>query len=159
MKHILTFALVGALAACASSPQPVDPAPGGATPPPAPGVAGAATARSAVETFLATIKRQDIQATALIWGTDKGPARDQMTREYQEKAIIIMQCDLAHDSYAILTDAPAPGDKRVFQVQLTNRSRTAQTPFVAVEGPRDRWYVESAELEPVKDFCRNPPQG
>jgi hypothetical protein len=159
VKQLLNLALAGTLAACASSPQPVDTAPGGGVPQTVSGEPGAASPRAAVERFLDTIKRQDIQATALVWGTNRGAARDQMTRDYQEKAIIIMQCYLAHDSYTILTDAPAEDDKRVFQVQLTNGSRTAQTPFVTVEGPDDRWFVESAELDPVKDFCRNPPQG
>jgi hypothetical protein len=157
VKQLLTLALAGGLAACASSPQSAEPTPAGGAPQPVSGQAGATSPRAAVEWFLETIERQDIQATALIWGTNKGAARDQMTREYQEKAIIIMQCYLAHDRYTILNDSPGENEKRIFQVQLTNGSRTAQTPFVAVEGPNDRWYVESAELEPVKEFCRNPP--
>lgn len=158
MKQFVTLALAVSLAACASSPPSADPAPAaGGVPQTVSGQLGAASPREAVERFLETIERQDIQATAVIWGTDKGPARDQMTREYQEKAIIVMQCYLAHDGYTILNDAPGENGKRVFLVQLTNKQRTAQTPFVAVEGPNRRWYVESADLEPVKDFCRNPP--
>lgn len=159
MKQVLTLALAALIAACASSPQPAGPSPVSAAPMPAGGEDGAASPRQALDRFLETIARQDIQATASIWGTKDGPARDQMARDVLEKRIIVMQCYLAHDSYVILNDSPAPDDKREFQVQLTNNSRTAQTPFVAVEGPNDRWYIESAQLEPVKDFCRNPPQG
>ena len=67
--------------------------------------------------------------------------------------------ECAAQRLAMVMFPPAEDDKRVFQVQLTNGSRTAQTPFVTVEGPNDRWFVESAELDPVKEFCRNPPQG
>ena len=159
MKQLLTLALAGTMAACASSPRSVEPSSDGSPMPAVSGEAGAASPRAAVDRFLETIKNQDIQATSMVWGTDKGAARDQMTRDYQEKAIIIMQCYLAHDSYTVLTDAPAGNDKRVFQVEMKNGARTAQTPFVAVKGPRSRWFVESAELDPVKEFCRNPPPG
>jgi hypothetical protein len=158
VKQILAVVLAGVLAGCASQPQQVETGLPGSTPSASTTEAGAADPRAAVDRFLDTIKRQDIQATSMVWGTDKGPARDQMTRDYQEKAIIIMQCYLAHDDYRIVNDAPGQSGKRVFQVTLVNSQRERTTPFTAVEGPRRRWFVESAELDPVKDFCRNPPQ-
>lgn len=157
MKRILTLALAGVLAACGSQPQPSTPAPSPGTPIPSRGGDGAPSPRAALDRFLETIKQQDIQATASIWGTQKGPAREQIERVELEKRIIIMQCYLAHDSFNVLNDSPGEDDKRSFLVQLSSRGRTAQTTFVAVEGPSDRWYIESADLTPVQEFCRNPP--
>lgn len=123
------------------------------------GEVGAATARQAVERFLDAMRRQDIQATALIWGTEKGAARDQMERRELEMRVLIMQCYLAHDTHTILSDAPGTSGKRSFDVSLVNRNRERRTPVLVVQGPRDRWYVENVELDPVKEFCRNPPRG
>lgn len=157
MKRIITLALAGVLASCGGQQQTTTtPSPTGA-PVAARGGDGAPSARAALDRFLETIDQQDIQATASIWGTSKGPARDQIERVELEKRIIIMQCYLAHDSYDVLNDSPAADNKREFRVQLTNGGRSAQTTFVAVEGPGRRWYIESAQLEPVQDFCRNPP--
>jgi hypothetical protein len=163
VKRYLLITLLLAAAACAqrpaAEPQPA-PAPSDA-PPAATGAAGAtgaASARAAVESFLAAMRAQDVQATALIWGTKDGPARDsdKMTRTQLEQRVLIMQCFLKHDRHRIVNDLPAAEGKRALQVELTNQGQTRQTTFTAVQGPRDRWYVENAELEPVKDFCRNP---
>lgn len=156
VKHALAIALAGLVAGCATSPRQVD-SPTPTTTTSTSFEVGAATPRAAIDRFLETIKQQDIQATAMVWGTNKGPARDQMTREYQEKAIIIMQCYLAHDSFRVINDAPGEDGKRIFQVTLTNAQRDRTAPFTVVKGPRDRWYVEYVPLEPLADFCRNPP--
>ena len=96
---------------------------------------------------------------SIIWGSDKGPARDQIERQELEKRELIMQCMLTHDRFRILTEAPATGGKRVFRVELQRGSLTRATNFTSVQGPSDRWYVESADLEPVKDLCRQMPTG
>lgn len=157
MKHALALALAGLVAGCATSPRQTDSTPTTSPTPSASFEAGASTPRGAVDRFLETIKQQDIQATAMVWGTAKGAARDQMEREYQEKAIIIMQCYLAHDSYRVLNDAPGEDGKRILQVALTNAQRERTAPFTVVKGPRDRWFVEYVPLEPLSEFCRNPP--
>lgn len=121
-------------------------------------VAGAANPRAAVEEFLAAIRAEDIQTLTIKWGYAKGPARDGEKREQLEKSALIMQCYLDHESYRILNDSPGVPGKRVFRVELTNGPISRQTNFTTVEGPGSRWYVESADLEPVSDICRNPPR-
>lgn len=96
---------------------------------------------------------------SIIWGSEKGPARDLIERRELEKRELIMQCMLAHDRFRILNEGPGQAGKRVFRVELTRGPITRATNFTATQGPSERWYVESADLEPVKDLCRNMPTG
>lgn len=121
-----------------------------------PNVTGAATARAAVESFLAAVKAQDLQAMAIIWGTDKGAARDVAPRDQLEKRELIMQCYLSHDRYQILSERTI-GAKQQFHVQLTRGRVTRETDFTTIAGPGGRWYLEGADLKPVADLCANPP--
>jgi hypothetical protein len=120
--------------------------------------AGADSPRAAVEDFLKAVRAQDLQAMSTVWGTQKGPARDQMDRNYLEKAELIMQCFFAHDRYRIVNDLPgAESGKRTFRVELSNSGRTRETNFYVVQGRGSRWYVENADMDPVKEFCTNRP--
>lgn len=123
---------------------------------PAPGTSltGAAAPRLAVEQFLAAVKAQDLQAMSVVWGTDKGPARDQLERSELEKREIIMQGCYDHDSFRILEEGPAPNGERSVRVELTRARRTATPTFLMVKGPSDRWYVRDAGINAMRDFCR-----
>lgn len=159
MKRYLFLSLIAAAtAACAARPSETAPSTGAA--PAARGnQTGGATPREVVEAFLAAVRKQDVQATAALWGTADGPAlgSDKMTRTQMEQRVLIMQCFLAHDASRVLNDLPSTEGKRLIRVELTNAGRARQTNFTVVQGPRSRWYVESADLDPVKEFCRNVP--
>ncbi len=118
---------------------------------------GAPAPRTAVEQFLAAVRAQDLQAMSTIWGSSKGPARDQIERSELEKRELIMQCMLSHERFRILGETGGSEGRRVFRVELQRSSITRATNFTTVEGPSDRWYVESADLDPVKDLCRQMP--
>jgi hypothetical protein len=120
---------------------------------------GAPAPRTSVEQFLAAVRAQDLQAMSIIWGTEKGPARDQIERTALEKRELVMQCMLSHDRFRILNEASGSDGRRVFRVELQRGSMTRATNFTAVQGPSNRWYVERADLEPVKDLCRQMPTG
>jgi hypothetical protein len=158
VKQIRILALAAFLSACGGQPQTeTSPAPR-TSPTVSSSEQGGATPAEALQRFLESIQRQDIQATQLVWGTSRGSVlNSDIPRVEQEKRIIIMQCYLAHDSYRVQNDAPGEDGRRVFRVEFTNRNRVRTTSLTLVRGPRDRWYVESAALEPVQDFCRNPP--
>jgi hypothetical protein len=115
---------------------------------------GAPAPRTAVEQFLAAVRAQDLQAMSVVWGSEKGPARDLIERQELEKRELVMQCMLTHDRFRILSEAPGADGKRVFRVELRRGTVTRATNFTSVRGPSDRWYVETADLEPVKDLCR-----
>lgn len=123
---------------------------------PAPGVplTGAAAPKLAVDQFLAAVKAQDLQAMSVVWGTDKGPARDQLERSELEKREIIMQGCYDHDQYRILEEGPAPNGERFVKVEITRARKTATPTFALVKGPSDRWYVRDAGITAMKDFCK-----
>lgn len=122
----------------------------------APNAVGAASGNGAVESFLKAAKGQDLQAMSAIWGTVKGPARDQMKRDELEKRLIIMQCTLTHDKWVYLEDRPRlqTGGRQEFQVELSLGQRSAKTSVTTVAGPGGRWFLEDINLLPLKEFCR-----
>jgi hypothetical protein len=113
---------------------------------------GAPAPRLAVEHFLNAVKSQDIQAMSSIFGTNSGPARDHIDRVELEKRMLIMQCFFNHDKFRITGEGMQAG-KRVFQLELTLGTLTRQTSAQVVEGPSQRWYVESLDIAAVRDFC------
>jgi hypothetical protein len=122
-------------------------------PPTTAGTAGAATPREAVNRFMAAAKVQDLQAMSNIWGTPAGPASSTMGKEELEMRELIMMRCLKHDSYAILSEAPAADAERVFSVELRLRNFAARSPFTTTRGPQNRWYVKTFEIEPLRDIC------
>jgi hypothetical protein len=117
---------------------------------------GAASAKESVELFMRAVKAQDLQTMSAVWGTVKGPAREQMEREELEKRLIIIQCKLDHLSWSFVEDRPRllAGGKQDFQVQLRDKQAQATTTFTTILGPSGRWFVEIVDMAPLSDFCR-----
>jgi hypothetical protein len=90
---------------------------------------------------------------ARVWGTKDGSALATLPRDELEKRELINIRCLSHDNYDIISEAPATAGKRAFAVMLRRKDQTRTTNFYAVTGPSGRWYVESFEPEPLKDFC------
>jgi hypothetical protein len=119
-----------------------------------PQMVGGANPRAAVEDFLAAVRAQDLQAMSVVFGTSRGPSRDNMDREQLDKRLIILQCYFFHDKSRILGEGPGEGGHRVFTVELT-RGRLTRTPrFYTVAGPGGRWFVDDMEIAVVREFCR-----
>jgi len=126
----------------------------GRNPRPGEALTGAPAPRLAVEQFLAAVKAQDLQAMSVVWGTSKGPARDQLDRTELEKREIIMQGCYDHDRFRILEETPAPDGERFVKVEIVRSGKTATPTFAMVKGPSDRWYVRDAGITAMRDFCR-----
>jgi hypothetical protein len=137
------------LAACSSATQR-NPSPGGNQ------LTGGATPQLAVEAFMRAIRVKDLQAMGAAFGTNKGPARDNMDRTELEKREIILACYFAHDSYRVLSEASGKADHREIHVELKRGNLTRQSTFYTIEGPNDRWYVDNMDIAAVRDFCGNP---
>ena len=143
MRKWIGIALAFAVIAC------------GKKPPTGTVLTGAPAPRRAVEMFLAAVKAQDLQAMSVVWGTEKGPARDQMERTELEKREIIMQGCYDHDRYQIVEDSPAPNGARYVRVSITRGSKTKTPNFLTVKGPSDRWYVSDADFASMRELCRS----
>jgi len=115
---------------------------------------GASTPRMAVEQFLAAVRAQDLQAMSAVFGTTRGPSRDNMDREQLDKRLIILQCYFYHDKFRILGENPGEGGHRVFLVELTRGRLTRSPRFYTIEGPGGRWFVDNMEIAAVREFCR-----
>lgn len=110
--------------------------------------------RVALDQFLAAVRAKDLQAMSAAWGNKEGPVRESkvMTRDEVERRELILLCYFKHDKYRVLAEQPAVDDERVLQVELTKGTISRTTNFFLAHGP-DRWYVRSADLEPVRDLC------
>ena len=114
---------------------------------------GGATPRAAVEQFLTAVRAQDLQAMSTVFGTSRGPSRDNMDREQLEKRLIILQCYFNHEKFRILGEVPGEAGHRVITVELT-RGRLVKSPrFYTIRGPGDRWFVDNMEIAAVAQFC------
>jgi hypothetical protein len=130
---------------------------GGSTPAPlAGGAGGAATSRDAIDAFMGAVKVQDLQTMSAVWGTSRGPAREQIEREELEKRLIIIQCKLDHETWSYAEDRPRllAGGKQEFRVRLKQKQAEAVTSFTTILAGDGKWYVEIVDLEPLGEFCR-----
>ena len=146
MRKLLISLLL--LAACrkhtVEAPSPARPSPS----------AAASSARPALDAFLSAVRNQDLQAMSTVWGDKNGSVRDGkvMTREdMEQRELVLMRC-FKHDAFRVLGEAPAPDKERVLTVELTRGTKRYTTDFYAVKGP-ERWYIRSANMEPVKSLC------
>ena len=112
--------------------------------------------RPALAAFLSSVRAQDLQAMSAVWGDKDGPVRDnkKMSREDMERRELILMCYFRHDKYRVLGDNPGPNGERVLQVELTKGTLSRTTNFYLARGG-DRWYVRSADMEPVRDLCQS----
>jgi hypothetical protein len=116
--------------------------------------AGSAGPRSALDAFLAAIRAKDLQALGAVWGDKNGAIRDtkRISREEVEQRELLLMCYFNHESFKVLSDAPAPGGERIMVVTLTKGTLSRTTNFYLVSG-ENRWYVRSADVDPVRDLC------
>ena len=149
--HVKRIALLLLVAvACRSAPTHTNPTTGVVQ------LTGASSPREAVQSFLGAVNSQDLQAMSVIWGTSKGPIRDQLPRAEMEKRELIMQCYLTHDKFDIQSDARTGEGLHKLGVSITKGNLTRETNFITVQGPSERWYVQDVPLEPIRDLCANP---
>jgi hypothetical protein len=115
---------------------------------------GATGPRAALDAFLSAIRSKDLQQLGAVWGDKDGAIRDskRISRDELEQRELLLMCYFSHESFKVLSDAPAVQGERVMSVSLTKGTMTRTTNFYLVSGS-DRWYVRSADIEPVRDLC------
>jgi len=137
----VALALAFALAGCSS-------ARGGS------GQTGAPTSVGAVERFLGAARAHDAQSMSAMWGTSDGPMQKRVSEAETEKRMIVIQCFLTHDQARVTGERAMSGGGRHVTVELKQKELVRSTRFTAVPGPGERWYVESFDIEAVRDLCR-----
>ncbi len=146
MRKLVLLAVI--LAACSRNPAPVLGTGGSAG-----GLTGASDARSGVTMFLNAVAAQDLQAMSVVWGTEKGPARDNLDRNELDRRLIIIQSCYRHDTFTIAEETSGPNGHRFVKVAIT-RGRETRTPnFDMVQGPLQRWYVLDADFNAMRSMC------
>jgi hypothetical protein len=141
------------VAACHGGAAKSTPAVRPAGAPFASGSGGATSGRAAVVAFLAAARNEELQAMAAVWGTAAGPARNTIPRDELEKRELIMMCFLRHDRYSLVSDTEFTGGQRRVEVELEQGMLVRRTSFTVVPGADKRWYVQSFDMEAVRDFC------
>lgn len=146
MKKLLALVALVGVAACHSTPSPG----------PNSDVAGAATPSAAVRAFFNAVRAGDLQAMSAVWGTRSGPAEATVAHDELEKREVILQCYFNHDALTLLDERAHMDGRHVFRVELTRGGQRRITSATTVQGPSNRWYVESLDIAAVRDFCSPP---
>ncbi len=149
----LSIALLLVVAACRTGGARSEPAIRPAGAPFGSVTGGATTPRGAIAGFLAAVRSEDLQALARIWGTGTGPAVNTIPRDELEKRELIMMCFLRHDRYSLVSDASATAGQRRIEVELEQGMLIRRSAFIVVPGSDKKWYVQSFDMEPLRDFC------
>jgi len=156
MRKVLLTVVLVLTGACSSGSKSAPP-PGAALPASnSNSTLGAASGKAAVEGFLAAVKNQDLQAMSMIWGTENGLAREQMSRDELEKRLVIMQCSLNHDSWTYATglDGTTRSGEQDLRIELKQKNLKEQTVVTTVRGKNGRWFVKNIDLSKLNAFCR-----
>jgi hypothetical protein len=141
----VVFAVLALTVACGPKRQPTAPQ------------TGASSARGAVEGILGALRAGDIQAVSTVWGTKRGPVRDddRFERPELEKRIVLMTRCFNHDAYQVVGQVAGENGGRGFEVDLRRGRATRRTRINAVQGENsERWYVDNLDVDSVKDFCQ-----
>ena len=147
MKKLAILVLLVAMSGCRRQVVVTSPPAGDATAP------GGATARDAVQKFMAAAKAQDLQAISMVWGTSSGPARSTMGQQELEMRIVSFLGCLRHDSYSVRSEGPAANAERVLLVELKFKELTRSSNFYATLGPSNRWFVRLFDQIALRDIC------
>jgi hypothetical protein len=121
---------------------------------------GAATPKSAVDLFLAAVNATDLQAMGAIWGTPDGAARNRMDMTQLQQRELTMMCYLAHDSYNVVSEAPALHNTRTFAVEMKYQTITHVGQFNVGRASDGRYYVFSiVNFAEFQDVCARKKRG
>lgn len=145
MKTAVVAVLALTLACRPQQPSASAPAPGASTP------------RAAVDGILGALKSGDIQAVTTMWGTARGPVRDdsRFKRAELEQRIVLMQRCFSHDSYRVVGQVAGQQGGQGFEVDLRRGANTRRTRINAVQAKKGkRWFVDNLDVDAVRDFCQ-----
>ena len=146
MKKVVYAALALTLACRGAQQQPAGPQ------------TGASSARAAVDGILGALRAGDLQAVSTLWGTARGPVRDddRFNRTELEQRIVLMTRCFNHDAYAVTGQLAGENGGQSYQVELRRGRQMRRTRINAVQAKSQRWYVDNLDVDAVRDFCQQP---
>lgn len=111
---------------------------------------GAPAPAAAVERFLRLASEKSYAEMGWVFGTVQGPIIRRDPPAEVERRMFALASILEHQSFSLGGEEPVAGRAAVrLSARLTNRGRRFDVPFVVVQGPEGRWFVEEAGVEAV----------
>jgi hypothetical protein len=104
-----------------------------------------------VERFLRAAAEKDYAQMGQVFGTKDGPISRRDSRQNVERRMYAIATIIENQRFVIRDQGQIPGrggEAMQLNVQLTQRGKTQDVPFVVVRSGQ-RWFVEQVELERV----------
>jgi len=103
-----------------------------------------------VKQFLAAVKANDLSRMGQLWGTERGPAADNMNPGVLQQRVTVIQKYLAHTGYVILEGpllVPGRDELRTFRVEIQRTNCNQVLPIDVVRTRSGGWLVYDVHLE------------
>ena len=126
----------------------------------APQVQPAASASTAVQSFMQAVADSNVVKMANLWGTASGPAaRTNQPPDWQRR-VAIMQAYLRNDSFRITSDVPeADPGRRALMVEIRRSTCTWTVPFTAIKIRDGSWIITQLDLAAAGNPARPCQEG
>jgi len=115
-----------------------------------------------VKQFLAAVKANDLSRMGQLWGTERGPAADNMNPGVLQQRVTVIQKYLAHTGYVILEGpllVPGRDELRTFRVEIQRTNCNQVLPIDVVRTRSGGWLVYDVHLESAGSPGGRCPQG
>ena len=138
MKRRLALALLllAASTACGKNPRAGAPVP--------------QSMNESVVQFLAAVKANDLKRMGELWGTERGPAGNNMDARVLQQRLTVIQKYLDHTGYRIIEGpllVPGHEELRTFRVDLQRSTCNQVMPIDVVRTRSGGWLVYDVHLE------------
>jgi len=103
-----------------------------------------------VRQFLLAVKANDLKRMGQLWGTERGPAADNMNPGVLQQRVTVIQKYLDHTGYLILEGpllVPGRDELRTFRVELQRTKCNQVMPIDVVRTRSGGWLVYDVHLE------------
>ncbi len=103
-----------------------------------------------VRQFLLAVRANDLKRMGQLWGTERGPASDNMNPGVLQQRVTVIQKYLDHTGYLILEGpllVPGHDELRTFRVELQRTKCNQVMPIDVVRTRSGGWLVYDVHLE------------
>ena len=100
--------------------------------------------------FLAAVKANDLKKMGQLWGTERGPAADNMNDRVLRQRVTVIQKYLDHTGYRIVEGpllVPGHAELRTYRVELQRANCNHVQPIDVVRTRSGGWLVSDVHLE------------